>query len=368
MFVAVVEQRFVLFQDIDTGAVIFGSREAVPFHPFRLHHKRVECLVDLTFLYQGGNRESAFCLGNHEISIRSLGGDKGRIRFLHHLGKAFVYHRFDDILHIVLHQPGGGGIQLFRHLVVLIEYGKDHIGSLLVRSNGNKRFIIVRHFRIFPFGRIYRSRDISKNTFYGRFHLVYIYIPYNDNALQVGAIPFFIIVAKLVRLEVVDHVDRADRHPVCIFVVRKHFRELLFPDTCLGILSRAPFLPDHAPFLFDGRICEGDEARPVVQDQQAGVDNAFAGDRSVHDHVDRFVETCISVEVLTSAHPDAFGKFIHAMPWEVLCSVERHVFKEMGQSALVLVFQDRSDILGDKEIRTVFRLCIVSDVISQPVI
>ena len=45
-----------------------------------------------------------------------------------------------------------------------------------------------------------------------------------------------------------------------------------------------------------------------------------------------------------------------------------HVFKEMGQSALVLVFQDRSDILGDKEIRTVFRLCIVSDVISQPVI
>ena len=105
-----------------------------------------------------------------------------------------------------------------------------------------------------------------------------------------------------------------------------------------------------------------------MQDQQAGVDNALASDRSVHDHVDRFVETCISVEVLTSAHPDAFGKFIHAMPWEVLCSVERHVFKEMGQSALVFVFQDRSDILGDKEIRTVFRLCIVSDVISQPVI
>ena len=44
LFVAVVEQRFVLFQDIDTGAVIFGSREAVPFHPFRLRHKRVERL------------------------------------------------------------------------------------------------------------------------------------------------------------------------------------------------------------------------------------------------------------------------------------------------------------------------------------
>ena len=60
------------------------------------------------------------------------------------------------------------------------------------------------------------------------------------------------------------------------------------------------------------------DAQARIWDQQAGVDNALASDRSVHDHVDRFVETCISVEVLTSAHPDAFGKFIHAMPWEVL--------------------------------------------------
>ena len=120
--------------------------------------------------------------------------------------------------------------------------------------------------------------------------------------------------------------------------------------------------PDHAPFLFDGRICEGDGARPVVQDQQAGVDNALASDRSVHDHVDRFVETCISVEVLTSAHPDGFPvNSSMPCPGKFFCSVERHVFKEMGESALVLVSQDRSDILGDKEIRTVFRLCIVSD-------
>lgn len=109
---------------------------------------------------------------------------------------------------------------------------------------------------------------------------------------------------------------------------------------------------------------ERDEARPVVQDQQAGVDNALAGDRSVHDHINRFVETCISVEVLAPAHPDALGKFIHAVSGEVLGPVERHVFEEMGQSALVLVFQDRSDILGDKEIRTVFRLCVVADVIG----
>ena len=140
------------------------------------------------------------------------------------------------------------------------------------------------------------------------------------------------------------------------------------PDTRLGILPRAPFLPDHAPFLFDGRICEGDEARPVVQDQQAGVDNALAGDRSVHDHVDRFVETCISVEVLTSAHPDAFGKFIHAMPWEVLLFRRTPCVQGNGPVRAGSRLPGSIRHSGDKEIRTVFRLCIVSDVISQPVI
>ena len=101
-----------------------------------------------------------------------------------------------------------------------------------------------------------------------------------------------------------------------------------------------------------------------MQDQQAGVDNALAGDRSVHNHIDRFVETGISVEVLTSAHPDALGEFVHAVSREMLGPVERHVLEEMGQSALVLIFQDRSDVLGDKEIRTVFRLCVVADIVG----
>ena len=67
-----------------------------------------------------------------------------------------------------------------------------------------------------------------------------------------------------------------------------------------------------------------------MQDQQAGVDDTLAGDRSVHDHINRFVETCISVEVLASAHSDALGKFIHAMSGEVPGSIERHMFEEMG--------------------------------------
>ena len=48
----------------------------------------------------------------------------------------------------------------------------------------------------------------------------------------------------------------------------------------------------------------------------------------------------------------------------MLGPVERHVLEEMGQSALVLIFQDRSDVLGDKEIRTVFRLCVVADIVG----
>ena len=52
----------------------------------------------------------------------------------------------------------------------------------------------------------------------------------------------------------------------------------------------------------------------------------------------------------------------------MLGPVEAHVLQEMGEAALVLVFKDGTDLLGDVEMRLVLRLLVVADVIGQSVL
>ena len=124
----------------------------------------------------------------------------------------------------------------------------------------------------------------------------------------------------------VDDIQCADRHPVSIPVVRIHLRQLLFPQPGLCILAGTPFFPDHAPFLFNSRISQGDEIRPVVQDQQAAVHHLCALYRCIHNHIHGFIERSIGIEVLSHPHADTFGIMVHRMIRKVLTSIKGHVF------------------------------------------
>ena len=242
--------------------------------------------------------------------------------------------------------------------------GQDRVRSLFVRSHGDQRHVIVGHFKQRARSRVYRCRDVGKNPFDGCFYLVDIDVAYNDDRLQVGAVPFVIIIAQFIRFEIVDHVDCADRHPVGITAVRIDFRKLLFPYAGLCVLACAPFLADHAAFLVDRRIGKRDEARPVMQDQQAGIDYAFACHRGIHDHINRFVETGIGIEIFTHTHADALGKIVHSFVRKVFRAVEGHMFQEVCQSALILFFQHGAYVLGDIKVSPFFRLFIMTDVIG----
>ena len=54
-------------------------------------------------------------------------------------------------------------------------------------------------------------------------------------------------------------------------------------------------------------------------------------------------------------NPGPFDEVIHAMSGEVLAAVEGHVLQKMGQSTLVLLFEDGAYILGNVEIGTLLR-------------
>ena len=109
-----------------------------------------------------------------------------------------------------------------------------------------------------------------------------------------------------------------------------------------------------------------------MQDQQTRVYYTDVVGRYIADSVYCFVDTGVCIQVcseldtfsLTPRH-DAQSGFITR---EVFCSVESHVFKEVSQTALLRLFKDGTHFLCNVKFDAFFWECVVSDVISKPVV
>ena len=124
---------------------------------------------------------------------------------------------------------------------------------------------------------------------------------------------------------------------------------------------------DDAAFFVDFLGGERQIIRPVVEDEQAGVDDAVACDGNIADVVHRFVYRCVGVQVFAEAHADGFQVMFQSISGEMSSAVEAHVFQEVCQPSLIVFFKDGTHFLGDVEVGAVFRQFIVPDVVSQPV-
>ena len=120
-------------------------------------------------------------------------------------------------------------------------------------------------------------------------------------------------------------------------------------------------------FFVDFLLLEEQTARPVGKNVKAGVD-VVAGDGHVVNVVDGFVGRGVGIEVLAELHTDAFAVLDElSIIGEVLRAVEGHVLEKVGETALIVVFLHRSDLLGDVEIDLSFGFGVVSNVVGQSV-
>ena len=53
---------------------------------------------------------------------------------------------------------------------------------------------------------------------------------------------------------------------------------------------------------------------------------------------------------------------------KIFCAVERHVLQKMGQSILVILFENRAYVVQDVEFRAVFGLPVSADVVGHAVV
>ena len=91
----------------------------------------------------------------------------------------------------------------------------------------------------------------------------------NNDALKVGTIPGLVVVAKSLRLEVVDNFHGADRQAVAIFQAGIERRKNLLENALRAFVAAAPFFVDNAALLVDLIRFEKKSVGPVVENEQA---------------------------------------------------------------------------------------------------
>ena len=168
-------------------------------------------------------------------------------------------------------------------------------------------------------------------------------------------------------LEAFQPVEIADQVAVLVFRALAQRLKHLHGRTPRSAVAGAELLHDHAALRVDLLGLEGDEVRPVVQDQQRTVDDALARGRDILHHVRSHVPAGTGVEVGAELHAYLLQVFDHLLAGEVLRAVEGHVLEEVGEALLRVVLLDGSHVVQDVEIRLSFRLFVVADVIGHSV-
>ena len=161
-------------------------------------------------------------------------------------------------------------------LTLLVEMTEDNrlLGIFLYAYN--HRVVVVDRI-IYAFCGILRHRDRREGLLDLLLHLVDIEIAHHDDSLQVGTIPFMIIVTQILIREIVYYIHRSDRHAVFILRAFIHLwhsllHQSLYSHACT---TCAPLLVDDTTLLVDLCIFQQQIVAPVVEHQQTGVDDTL---------------------------------------------------------------------------------------------
>ena len=232
----------------------------------------------------------------------------------------------------------------------------EHNRLLRILLNIDNHRVVVVHRIIDALGTFLRQGNRRENLLHLLFHLVDIEVAYNDNSLKIRAIPFLVVVTKVLIREVVDNIHRTNGQTVFIFRTLINLRHSLFHQSLNGhtCSAGAPFLMDNAAFLIYLLVFQQQIVAPVVQNQQTGVSNAFTLQRYGRNIVYRLVNRSIGIQIGTKLDTNRlaprYDTQFFAFTREVLRSVKRHMLQEVSQSALAGLFKDRTNTLGDIEI------------------
>ena len=135
----------------------------------------------------------------------------------------------------------------------------------------------------------------------------FIEVADSDDRHQVRPVPVFVEFFQRLRLEILDDFGLADRNTIRIARVLEQDRKQFVRGPGAGPSSEPPFFHDDAAFLIDFLRLEGDVMRPVFEDQKRFIQPLRFIRRNL-EHIDRFIETGVRVQVRAEAHAERLDK------------------------------------------------------------
>ena len=367
MLLAVVVERLVVTEEVFAGTEQLAAGDAVLREAIHFFHDGRHGFGIAAGLGRDVEREGIFGLREEVVVITQSGHEEGAILLLTHFAEAAVEGLAHHRDHVAVEQTEHRAT-VFLGDDVGFEHDRDGSrGLFLVLVDDVDGLRIVGH----GVGLILRGvgghGHGTEDLLHLGFDLCGVDVAHDHHALQVGTIPLLIIGTEKIGLEVVDDRHQTDGKTMAVLATGIEFGQAALENAHRGAGTHAPLLVNDTAFFVDFLLLEEQTARPVGKNVKAGVD-VVAGDGHVVDIVDGFVGRGVGVEVLAELHTDTFAVLDElSIIGEVLRTVEGHVLEKVGETALIVVFLHRSDLLGDVEIDLSFGFSVVSNVVSQSV-
>ena len=203
---------------------------------------------------------------------------EGRISLLAQLAQPSVQHGADESIDIIITQVFLVVLRMVRSGITL-HIDMNHRDRLfLVLLDIDNHLVVVGNGVVDALGRVHRLGNLREERLHLPLHLVNVNIAYYHNGLQVGTIPFLVIVAQVLIGEMIHDIHRADGQTVLILrpfidIRQRVFLQALHSHSCT---SCAPFLVNDTTLLVYLLILQQDVMAPVVEHQQTGVEDTLA--------------------------------------------------------------------------------------------
>ena len=188
----------------------------------------------------------------------------------------------------------------------------------------------------------------------------------DDHRHQVGAVPVVIEPQQLFPLRVLDDVGFADGRAIGIARSRKLGADHFVLRPFIGVEMQPPFRQHDASLAIDPALIEGGALRPILQDEQRAIEDIGLVGRDPQ-CVLRIVVAGRRVRIRTDAETERRQEIDEPLFRKMPGTLELHVFDEVRQPLLIVVFENRPGLDNEPQLSAVRRLGVRADVIAEAV-
>ena len=248
-----------------------------------------------------------------------------------------------------------------------IQRGRSRV-ELRVGHDADDRFLVVGDEISLLLTGILIQRDVAVHFRELGDHIIGIDVAHDQHRLVAGMIPVVIETDQALRLEGFQALLGTDERIRGILGALEEILETLLPDPPGRIPARPALFQDDAPLIVDLLRVVRDETGIVMHDQQGRIHHALPHRRNAGQLIRGLLHAGRRIDV-----PAEMGALVlkignNPLPGEVLGAVQAHVLQEMGQTILVRILLDGTDIGQEIEVRPLRRLLIVPDIIDKAVL